>query len=85
MAIQPDGERFEDMMRIYTFASEAPSRLFAFSGEAAGSSLPPQHGPWKSVGSIDAGEKIPHGLDRRHVEQAIDDFGYQLWRMTKIQ
>jgi len=71
------------MMKIYTFASEAPNRLFAFSGDLEGSSLPPQHGPWKAVGDIGPRDAIPHRLDRKHIEQAIDHYGYQMWRMTK--
>jgi len=70
-------------MKIYTFASEAPSRLFAFAGDRAGSSLPAQHGPWKSVGELGRNEQIQHGLDRRQVEQAICEHGYQMWRMKK--
>ena len=76
-------ERSGQMMKIYTFASEAPNRLFAFSGDVEGSSLPPQHGPWKAVGDIGPRDEIPHRLDRKHIEQAIDNYGYQMWRMTK--
>jgi hypothetical protein len=71
------------MSKIYTFASEAPSQLFAFSGDQTGSSLPEQHGPWKSIGDIGPREKIPHSLDRRSIEQAIHERGYQMWRMKK--
>lgn len=70
-------------MMIYTFASDARSHLFAFAGDRAGSSLPVQHGPWKSVGDIGSDDKIQHGLDRKLVEQAISEHGYQMWRMKK--
>lgn len=70
-------------MKIYTFASDAPSRLFAFAGDRAGSSLPEQHGPWKSVGEIGPDDVIQYGLDRKHIEHAIREHGYQMWRMKK--
>jgi len=73
------------MIRIYTFASEAPNRLFAFTGDRSGSTLPEQHGPWKSIGDIGPRDEVPHRLDRRHIEQAIDEHGYQMWRMKKKQ
>lgn len=70
-------------MKIYTFASDAPSRLFAFTGDRAGSSLPEQHGPWKSAGEIAPDEEVQHGLDRKQIEQAICEHGYQMWRMKE--
>jgi hypothetical protein len=70
-------------MVIFTFASDSPNRLFAFAGDRAGASLPEQHGPWKSVGEIGPDEEIQHGLDRQHIEQAIHEHGYQMWRMKK--
>lgn len=68
-------------MKIYAFASDAPSRLFAFAGDRAGSSLPEQHGPWKSAGEIGPDDEVQHGLDRKQIEQAIREHGYQMWRM----
>jgi hypothetical protein len=68
-------------MKIYTFASDAPSRLFAFTGDRAGSSLPDRHGPWKSIGEIGPNEEIRNGLRRERVEEAILQHGYQMWRM----
>jgi hypothetical protein len=70
-------------MKIWTFASDAPSRLLAFSGDRTGSSLPERHGPWKSVGEIGPNEKVQHGLDRKQIEQAIQEHGYQMWRMKE--
>jgi hypothetical protein len=71
------------MMMIYKFASDAPNRLLAFSGDAAGASLPPQHGPWKPVGDVGPDEEIPHRLDRKSIEQAIEEHGYQMWRVAE--
>lgn len=70
-------------MMIYTFASDAPNRLFAFVGDRAGVSLPERHGPWKVVGEIGPDEKIQNGLDRKQIEQAIYEHGYQMWRMKE--
>lgn len=71
------------MPTIFRFASGAPNSLFAFAGDRMGSSLPARHGPWKSEGNIGPREAIPHQLDRKHIEDAIDEHGYQLWRMKK--
>jgi hypothetical protein len=71
------------MSKIYTFASDAPSHLFAFAADQTGSSLPEQHGPWKSTGNIGPRDAIPHKFDRHAIEQAINEHGYQMWRMKK--
>jgi hypothetical protein len=71
------------MSKIYTFASEAPNELFAFASDQSGSSLPEKHGPWKSIGDIGPRDEIPHRLNRRSIEKAIDEHGYQMWRMKK--
>ena len=68
---------------IYKFASTAPNGLFAFAGDRAGTQLPEKHGPWKSAGTIQARESIPHRLDRNVIEQAISEQGYQMWRLKK--
>lgn len=70
-------------MMIYTFAPEPPARLFAYAGDRTGASLPERHGPWKSVGQIGPSEKMRHGLDRAHIEQAIFEHGYQMWRLKQ--
>jgi hypothetical protein len=70
-------------MKIYTFASDAASRLFAFAGDRAGSSLPEQHGPWKSAGEIGPNDEIDYGLDRKRIEHAIGEHGYQMWRIKR--
>jgi len=71
------------MKTIYKFVSDAPNQLSAYTGDQAGKSLPVQHGPWQSAGEIGPGEKIPYQLDRKQIEDSIDELGYQMWRMTK--
>lgn len=71
------------MAVIYNFSSSVRTGLFAFAGDADGSMLPEKHGPWVTQGGIRPGEPIPHRLDRETVERAIDDHGFQLWRMKK--
>jgi hypothetical protein len=68
-------------MRIYMFKSEADGGLRAFAGDPAGSKLPQQHGPWHAVGVIREEKDPPHRLSRATIEKAIDDTGFQLWRM----
>jgi len=69
-------------MKIYQFASAAPNRLFAFTGDRAGSLLPERHGPWKCIGDFGPRQKIPHQLNRERIERSVYDHGYQMWRMT---
>ena len=79
-------KRFEKGTRmavIYNFSSSVRTGLFAFAGDADGSMLPEKHGPWVTQGGIRPGEPIPHRLDRETVERAIDDHGFQLWRIKK--
>ena len=71
------------MSVIYQFASEAPSRLLAFAGDRDGSRLPKRHGPWKPTGAIHSSQVIPHRLDRAAIEQAIDEHGFQMWRIKE--
>jgi hypothetical protein len=69
------------MRVIYKFAST--NGLYAFAGDRAGSRLPKRHGPWKSTGNIQPLEEIPHGFDRGAIEAAIDEHGFQMWRIKK--
>jgi hypothetical protein len=71
------------MAIIYKFASTGRENLFAFAGDRSGSKLPERHGPWRPTGNIKASEPLPHRLDRGTVERAIDDQGFQLWRMKR--
>jgi hypothetical protein len=68
-------------MRIYMFKSETNTELFAFAGEASGSKLPDQFRPWHTTGIIYDGKAPPHGLPRAPIERAINERGFQLWRM----
>ena len=67
-------------MRIYVFKSEA-DEFSAFAGDASGSELPSQFGPWQSSGAIETGAAPPHNFSRYKIESAIKLRGYQLWRL----
>jgi hypothetical protein len=67
-------------MRIYIFKSEAKNGLRAFTGDVAGSKLPNQFRPWHAVGVIAPDKDPPHDFPREHIEKAITDQGFQLWR-----
>jgi hypothetical protein len=68
-------------MRIYVFKSETRTDLRAFAGDAAGSKLPQQHGPWIVVGVVRPEADLPHKFSRLSVERSIDNDGFQLWRL----
>jgi hypothetical protein len=70
-------------MRIFIFKSEASPELRAFGGDLAGMSLPSQFKPWRAVGAIAPDGDPPHKLSREVIETAINEHGYQLWRMSK--
>jgi len=70
-------------MRIFIFKSEVSLELRAFGGDLAGMSLPSQFKPWRAIGSIAPGDNPPHNLSREVIETAINERGYQLWRMSK--
>lgn len=69
-------------MRIFMFKSEAQPDLRAFAGDLAGTRLPHQLRPWRIVGAIAPDNDPPHRLSRGTIEAAINDRGFQLWRMT---
>jgi hypothetical protein len=68
-------------MRIFVFKSESNANLRAFAGDLDGSRLPDRLGPWNAVGSIAANGEPPHQLSRVQIEKAINEQGFQLWRM----
>jgi hypothetical protein len=68
-------------MRIFIFKSEVDRKLRAFAGDLLGSKLPDQFRPWRAVGAIAPENEPPHQLPRAHIEQAINDHGFQLWRI----
>jgi hypothetical protein len=63
------------------FRSETRRELNAFAGDASGSRLPANHGPWAVTGTIDANKAPPHNFPRAAIEKAIATAGFQLWRM----
>jgi hypothetical protein len=70
-------------MQIYMFTSEASPSLHAFAGDADGSKLPENHGPWGAAGSIKSDQHPPHRFSRARIEEAIKLIGFQLWREKK--
>jgi hypothetical protein len=72
-------------MQIYMFVSEANSNLHAFAGDASGSKLPENHGPWGAVGSLRSDQHPPHRLSRARIEEAIKLTGFQLWRIKSSE
>jgi hypothetical protein len=70
-------------MIIFNFRSEGGQALFAFAADRQGGSLPARHGPWKLIEDIAPEKKMPHAFDRKAVERAIDEHGFQLWRLKK--
>jgi hypothetical protein len=68
-------------MHIFMFKSDAKGELNAFAGDPQGSKLPPQHGPWQATGVIRPDKEPPHKFSRSAIEKAINDQGFQLWRM----
>ena len=68
-------------MQIYIFKSDAKNGLRAFTADVAGTKLPDQLGPWSAVGVIGPEKAPPHNLSRAQIEQALDDQGFQLWRI----
>jgi hypothetical protein len=70
-------------MRLFIFKSEANPDLRAFGADLAGAGLPSQFRPWHAVGAVGPDHDPPHNLSRAVIETAINDCGYQLWRMSK--
>jgi len=68
-------------MRIFIFKSEVDGKLRAFAGDLLGTRLPDQFRPWRAVGAIAPDSEPPHRLPRAQIEKAINDQGFQLWRM----
>ncbi len=68
-------------MRIYIFRSTANTGLRAFTDDVRGAKLPDQFGPWNAIGVVATEKEPPYKLSREHIEKAIGDCGYQLWRM----
>ncbi|MDR3423198.1 MAG: hypothetical protein P4L80_18505 [Xanthobacteraceae bacterium] len=70
-------------MRFFIFKSEANPELRAFCADLAGAGLPSKFRPWHAVGAVGPDHDPPHKLSRAVIETAINDRGYQLWRLNK--
>ncbi len=70
-------------MRLFIFKSDASPNLRAFGPDLAGMSLPTQFRPWHAVGAVAPDQDPPHKLSRSVIEAAINERGFQLWRMKK--
>jgi hypothetical protein len=70
-------------MRIFIFKSEASPDLRAFGADQMGGQLPSQFKPWRVIGAIAPNDAPPHKFSREAIETAINDCGFQLWRMSK--
>ncbi len=70
-------------MRIFIFKSETKPDLRAFGGDLVGSQLPSQFKPWHATGAIGPDQELPYNLSRDAIETAINDCGFQLWRIKK--
>ena len=68
-------------MRLYVFKSDASGELRAFAGDITGSRLPERYRRWHAVGAVGPDAAPPYGLSREGIEKAIDDRGFQLWRL----
>ena len=68
-------------MHIYVFRSDAKRELHAFTDDLVGSKLPKQFSPWRTTGAIAPGKAMPHGFSRDQIEEAINNLGFQIWRM----
>jgi hypothetical protein len=72
-----------EAMRLFIFKSEASPDLRAFGDDLVGSRLPVQFKPWRAIGAVAPDREPPHKLSREVIEAAINDRGYQLWRVSK--
>jgi hypothetical protein len=68
-------------MRIYVFTSKSTKNLRAFTNDMSGNNLPRQFSPWHADGPIAPNEDSPHRFARDRIEKAIDESGFQLWRL----
>ncbi len=82
MSIDDNAVNTSGPMRLYFQIRDGPE-LRAFGGDLAGSRLPVQFRPWHAIGSIAPEGEFPYKLSRESIETAINDSGYQLWRMRK--
>jgi hypothetical protein len=72
-------------MLIFIFKSEANPNLRAFGGDLVGSGLPSQFKPWRAMGAVAPNERPPYNLPRDVIEKAIENQGFQLFRLSKAE
>jgi hypothetical protein len=70
-------------MRIFIFKSDTKTDLGAFAGDLAGLRLPAQFKPWRAVGAVSPDRDPPYNLSRDVIEAAINERGFQLFRLSK--
>jgi hypothetical protein len=70
-------------MRIFIFKSEKNPDLRAFGDDLAGIKLPSQFKPWRAVGAIAPNQELPYKMARDDIEKAINECGFQLFRLKK--
>ena len=70
-------------MVIYEFASSKKTGPVRIRGRQSGRLLLEKHSPWKLTGRVNPDAALPHDLDRATVEEALADFGFQMWRLRK--
>jgi hypothetical protein len=70
-------------MRIFIFKSEVNPNLRAFGGDLAGIKLPGQFKPWRAVGAFAPNQELPYKIARDDIEKAINECGFQLFRLKK--
>ena len=68
-------------MRLFMFTSQAKEDLHAFAGDESGTKLPAKYAPWGLTGTLNSRETPPHKFNRKAIEQAVSNEGFQLWRM----
>jgi hypothetical protein len=73
-------QRLDTIMRIFMFKSDF-NGLRAFAGDSGGEKLPSRLGPWHAIGVIRPDKEPPFNLGRDVIEQAINDQGFQLFRI----
>jgi hypothetical protein len=70
-------------MRIFIFKSEGSPDLGAFGGDLGGLKLPGRFKPWRVVGAVAPDKDPPYKLPRGAIEAAINEHGFQLFRLSK--
>lgn len=70
-------------MRFFIFKSETRRDLQAFAADRSGNTLPVHHGPWTVIGVVGEASALPHKLSRVAIEDAIEQHGFQMWRLAK--